>query len=81
MAEEKTKTQLLRESVLMEENKQKKLTAEVIEKADGFCEGYKKFLNKSPVEREAVEYSLELAKANGFTEYNPEESYKPGDIM
>ena len=79
MAEEKTKTQLLRESVLMEENKQKKLTAEVIEKADGFCEGYKKFLNKSPVEREAVEYSLELAKANGFTEYNPEASYKPGD--
>ena len=79
MAEEKTKTQLLRESVLMEENKQKKLTAEVIAKADSFCEGYKKFLNKSPVEREAVEYSLELAKANGFTEYNPEASYKPGD--
>ena len=46
MAEEKTKTQLLRESVLMEENKQKKLTAEVIEKDDSFCEGYKKYLNK-----------------------------------
>ncbi len=79
MAEEKTKTQLLRESLMMEENKQKKLTAEVVAEADKFCEGYKTFLDKSPVEREAVGYSLELAKSRGFVEFDPEATYAPGD--
>ncbi len=79
MAEEKTETQLLRESIMMEEKKSKKLNAEIIAEADEFCEGYKIFLDKSPVEREAVEYSLELAKSRGFVEFNPEAEYAPGD--
>ena len=54
MADEKTKTQLLRERVMTEENKHKKVTAEIIKKADEFCEGYKEFLDCSPIEREAV---------------------------
>ena len=79
MADEKTKTQLLRERVLTEENKGKKLTAEVIAKADEFCEGYKEFLDCSPVEREAVAYSLDLAKKNGFVKFDPDATYLPGD--
>lgn len=79
MADDKTKTQLLRESIMMEENKQKKLTAKVIDEAVEFCEGYKEFLDCSPVEREAVIYSLGLAKENGFTEFDPEKQYMPGD--
>lgn len=79
MADEKTKTQLLRERVMTEENKGKKLTAEVIAKADEFCEGYKEFLDCSPVEREAVAYSLDLAKRNGFVKFDPDATYMPGD--
>lgn len=79
MSDEKTKTQLLRESIMMAENKQKKLTAEVVAEADDFCEGYKEFLDKSPVEREAVEYSLKLAKEKGFVEFDPEATYVAGD--
>lgn len=55
------------------------LTAEEIAKADEFCEGYKTFLDKSPVEREAVSYSLELAKAKGFVEFQQDKEYKAGD--
>lgn len=55
------------------------LTDEEIAKADEFCEGYKVFLDNSPVEREAVSYSLELAKAKGFVEFQQDKEYKPGD--
>ena len=40
----------------------KALSEEEIKKADSFCDGYKKFLDNSPVEREDVRYTVELAK-------------------
>ncbi|MBQ1507363.1 MAG: aminopeptidase, partial [Ruminococcus sp.] len=80
MSEEKSKTALLKEELMMGEPKGvKALSAEEIKKADEFCEGYKKFLNASPVEREAVIYSVEAAKKAGFTEFDPNAAYKPGD--
>lgn len=80
MAEEKSMTAKLKEEIMMKEPKgAKSLTQEEIKKADDFCEGYKKFLDNSPVEREAVKYTLELAKEQGFTEYNPNATYKAGD--
>ena len=80
MAEEKSMTAKLKEEIMMKEPKgAKALTQEEIKKADEFCEGYKKFLDNSPVEREAVKYTLELAKEQGFTEYNPNATYKAGD--
>ena len=79
MAEEKTKTALLREKLLNEPKGVKALSQEEIAKADAFCEGYKTFLNASPVEREAVSFSLETVKAKGFTEYDPTAAYKAGD--
>ena len=70
MAEEKSKTTLLKEKIMMTEPKGvKALSEEEIKKADSFCDGYKKFLDNSPVEREAVRYTVELAKKAGFAEY------------
>ena len=80
MAEEKSKAQLLKEEIMMKERKgAAALSAEEIKKADEFCVGYKEFLDHSPVEREAVSYTLELAKKAGFTEYNENAAYKAGD--
>lgn len=80
MAEEKSMTAKLKEEIMMTEPKgAKALSQEEIKKADDFCEGYKKFLDNSPVEREAVKYTLELAKEQGFTEYDPNATYKAGD--
>ena len=79
MSEKKTKTALLREKLMHEQKELKSLSKETIEKADAFCEGYKTFLNVSPVEREAVAYTVNAAKNAGFTAFDPEASYKAGD--
>jgi len=42
-------------------------------------ENYKKFLDNSKTERECVKYSIELAKKNGFVEYNKATKIKSGD--
>ena len=65
MSESKTKQ--LKEQLLMSDKKgMAAVSADTVKKADEFCEGYKEFLDNSPVEREAVQYSLKLAKENGF---------------
>ncbi|MEE1219089.1 MAG: aminopeptidase [Ruminococcus sp.] len=80
MSEEKSKTTKLKEKIMMSERKGiKELGKKEIKKADEFCEGYKSFLNNSPIEREAVRYSVKLAKDAGFKEYNPDAEYKAGD--
>ena len=80
MSEEKTKTEQLRERIMLSENKGvKAFAADEIARADEFCEGYKSFLDASPVEREAVAEALAQAKAKGFAEYDPEAEYKAGD--
>ena len=82
MAEEKSKTTLLKEKIMMTEPKGvKALSEEEIKKADSFCDGYKKFLDNSPVEREAVRYTVELAKKAGFAEYEQDKEYKAGDRL
>lgn len=79
MAEENA-IKSLKEKIFMDDPKSiKSITEEEIKLADEFCVGYKKFLDKSPVEREAVKYTIELAKEQGFTEYNPNANYKAGD--
>ena len=76
MAEEKSKTTLLKEKIMMTEPKGVKALS-----ADSFCDGYKKFLDNSPVEREAVRYTVELAKKAGFAEYEQDKEYKAGDRL
>ncbi|MDD5796558.1 MAG: aminopeptidase, partial [Oscillospiraceae bacterium] len=78
--EEKSKTAKLKEEILMKKDKGiKTLSKEEIKKADEFCKGYSEFLDNSPIEREAVRYSEELAKKAGFKEFNQDKKYKPGD--
>lgn len=77
---EKTKAQLLKEELMMKDRKgAADFKAGDLKKADEFCVEYKEFLDYSRTEREAVVYSVELAKKYGFTEYDREKTYKAGD--
>ncbi|MDO5014489.1 MAG: aminopeptidase [Clostridia bacterium] len=51
----------------------------VIEKADEFCEPYKDFLQKAKTEREICDLAEIKAKEAGFTEFDKNKSYFPGD--
>lgn len=78
--EEKSKVKALKEELFVPEKKGiVTLCADEIKKADEFCEDYKTFLDNSPVEREAVKYSLKLAEKNGFVKYEQDKKYNPGD--
>ena len=77
---EKSKTKELKEQLFMPAKKGLvTLNREEIEAADKFCEGYKEFLDNSPVEREAVAYSVRLAEEKGFVEFEQDKQYQPGD--
>ncbi|MBQ6625697.1 MAG: aminopeptidase [Ruminococcus sp.] len=77
---EKTKAQLLKEEIMMKERKgAADYTADDLNNADEFCVNYKEFLDFSRTEREAVVYSVELAKKYGFTEYDNSKKYNAGD--
>ena len=47
--------------------------------SENFSINYKKFLDKSKTEREAVDYVLERAKNLGFEEFDNSKKYIPGD--
>ena len=77
---ETSKTKELKEKLLLSTKYGiKRLTADEIAQADAWCEDYKKFLDFSRTERDAVEYSINLLKANGFTEYEWGKKYVAGD--
>ena len=77
---DKTKAQILKEEIMMKPRKGAgDYKPEDLTKADQFCVDYKEFLDYSRTEREAVVYSVELAKKCGFTEYDSEKTYKAGD--
>lgn len=44
-----------------------------------YCEGYKKYLNNSRTEREAVNNAVSLVKEAGFVQYTPGMKLVPGD--
>ena len=50
-----------------------------VEKSFEFCDGYMDFLSRSKTERLAVANIIEIAKANGYVEFDPTEMYQPGD--
>ena len=77
---DKTKAQILKEELMMKPRKgAADYKKEDLVEADEFCVEYKKFLDFSRTEREAVVYSVELAKQYGFTEYDNTKNYKAGD--
>ncbi len=56
-----------------------KMEENEIKAADDFCEGYKKYLNESKIEREACKNAIKIAEENGFTEFDKAKEYKAGD--
>lgn len=66
---------------LLIKRKNGRLKAEksVLEASESYCEGYKRFLDKAKTEREAANYAIEAARAAGFTEFNRDTEYGPGD--
>lgn len=48
-------------------------------KAQKFCEGYKKFLDEGKTERECVRYAVKLLEKNGYRPFDAEGKYQPGD--
>ena len=81
MAEKKkTEAQLLKEQLCYNpKNAGEKLSDDEWEKADLFCEGYKKFLDMAKTEREAVEITISMAREKGFKAFDPKVKYKAGD--
>lgn len=78
--EEKSFAKELKENLFMNpKSGLQRISEDELKKADEFCEGYKKFLDYSRTERDAVKYSIELLKKEGFTEYDPEKAYSAGD--
>ena len=48
-------------------------------KAEDYCREYMDFLNTCRTEREAVRYAIRAAEENGFREFRPGDSLRPGD--
>lgn len=50
-----------------------------LSKCYDFAEGYKDYLNQAKTERENVSFVLKMAIENGFTEFDKNKKYVPGD--
>ena len=78
--EEQSEAKQLKEKLFIKKkNGAAKLDKKETERADEFCEEYKKFLDLAKTEREAVAYTVESAKKAGFTEYDRTKAYAAGD--
>ncbi|MBQ2974293.1 MAG: aminopeptidase [Clostridia bacterium] len=77
---EKTQAEILKEELFATQEHAAYTCEEgEIAVADEFCDGYKKFLDACKTEREAAAYTKELAIKEGYTEFDPNASYKAGD--
>lgn len=77
---EKTEAQELKEKLFLKrEHCSLVMSDEEIKKCDAFCEGYKDFMSKAKMEREAVEYAVSEAEKRGFVPFNKKTKYKSGD--
>ena len=80
MSEEKSLAKLLQEKLFSEKkNGMLKLSDDETAKVDEFCEDYKHYLDNAKTEREAVNAAIEIAKANGFKEYDRSAKYTAGE--
>jgi aspartyl aminopeptidase len=78
--EKKDAIKELKEKLLMKRrNAVYDMSEEDLAACDSFCEDYKDFMNKAKIEREAVIYSVDLLKKNGYTEYRKGMKLKAGD--
>lgn len=79
MSETKEIEQLRETLSLNRKNGRAEISEETVLKMNEFCEGYKKFLNSSKTEREAVDTAVNLARKAGFCEYESGKKYTAGD--
>ncbi len=80
MSEEKTLAQLRREALTYQQKNGWDRLAEGEEAAlNAYCEDYKKYLDAGKTERECVDYTIHLAKANGFKAFERGMELKAGD--
>ena len=80
MCTEKTPGELLAEQLLYNTaDAGEELTEQQLAEADAFCEDYKVFLDHSKIEREAVRTAIATLTGEGYTEFDPDRSYRPGD--
>lgn len=56
-----------------------KVSEDVVNESQKYCEGYKSFLDDAKTEREAVKTAIKMAEENGFTEFQYNKEYKAGD--
>lgn len=79
MSEKKTAAKELKEKLFLEpKNGGIVLDDETIEKAFDFCNSYKKFLDDSKTEREAVQTTVNLLEQKGFVPFECGRKYVPG---
>lgn len=75
----KTKGQELAEKLTWSIPNIGKKAPKQMNKAQKFCEGYKKFLDEGKTERECVRYAVKLLEKNGYRPFDAEGKYQPGD--
>lgn len=75
---ESTSEALKKELFANGENGRKTANEETLQKAQDYCEGYKKFLDSAKTEREAVISAIEIAKKTGFEEFDRTKEYNTG---
>ncbi|MDY4255130.1 MAG: aminopeptidase [Oscillospiraceae bacterium] len=75
----KTAKELKKELFYTNESSFVRMSEAETEAAYDFCEEYKSFLDDAKTEREAAAKAIELAKANGFSEFRPGTFYTEGD--
>ena len=80
MEKKKSEAKKLQEKLMSERKNGGLIMSEnALKKCDKFCEGYKRFLDSSKTEREAVETAVKAAKDAGFVEFSRTMKLKAGD--
>ncbi len=80
MAEEKSPAEQLKDKLFYnKKNATIRMSDAELNAAYDFCEGYKRFLNSSKTEREAVSSAVVILEANGFKPLEYGRKYLPGD--
>ena len=78
--EEKTAMEQWKEKLLMQKkNGMTRVSEDDVALADEFCEEYKKFLDLSKTEREAVTYAIDALEQADFVPFDKETQSRPGD--
>ncbi len=80
MDKEMSQAELLKEKLFSQKkNAYLVMDDKEIDEVYDFCEGYKDFLTKAKIEREFVTETIARARKMGFSEFDKNRSYAPGD--